>query len=79
MAYIYLYSATSGADLREFTSPLVLVKDLTPGISVTCGRLASLPVWPDAGWAHLSGYCVSQVCTWYTVVTGGLHTLQNAV
>ena len=24
MAYIYLYSATRGADLREFTSPLVL-------------------------------------------------------
>ena len=26
MAYIYLYSATSEADLREFTSPLVLQK-----------------------------------------------------
>ena len=26
MAYIYLYSATSVADIREFTSPLILYK-----------------------------------------------------
>ena len=58
MAYIYLYSATSEADIREFTSPLILVYH---------HQLMQTDILISFGWNHNGKYFLKGVL-FYTCV-----------